>query len=162
MKKIKTCKECISEIPGDAEVCMHCGERIEGKECPKCLSICKADASVCKWCRFEFKKERKSLDIQPFQVIAELLPTLILRFRLFPQRVKFTTEKITISTPGFFALSTYHEEIPWHKVAGFDYRSGIFWDQATIQTRGQTSATIGCLNKIKGDRIRKLLQTLEL
>lgn len=162
MEKIKKCTECRGEIPVNANVCLHCGERVEGKECPKCLSLCKAEASVCKWCRFEFKKERKSLDIQPFQVIAEMVPTLVLRFRLFPQKIKFTTEKITISTPGFFALSTYHEEIPWHKVAGFDYRSGIFWDQATIQTRGQTSATIGCLSKNKGERIRKLLQKLEL
>jgi hypothetical protein len=90
------------------------------------------------------------------------LPTLILRFRLLPQRIKFTTEKIIITTPGFFGLSKYHEEIPWHKVAGFDYRSGILWDQATIQTRGQTSASISCLNKNKGEEIRNLLQNLEL
>ncbi len=159
---MRTCPECKSDIPVAAEICRYCGERVEGQECPKCLSICKHKATVCKWCNFVFRKERKRLDINPFEVVAEMLPTLFLRFRLFPQKVQFTTEKIIISTPGFFALSTYHEEIPWHKVAGFDYRSGIFWDQATIQTRGQTSASIGCLNKNKGERIRKLLQNLEL
>jgi hypothetical protein len=159
---MKTCPECRSDIPDDAQVCKYCGERIEGQECPKCLSLNKHKAVVCRWCNFVFKKESKFLGISQFEVVAELLPTLILRFRLFPQKVQFTTEKIILSTPGFFALSTYHEEIPWHKVAGFDYRSGIFWDQATIQTRGQTSATIGCFNKKKGERIRKLLQNLEL
>lgn len=159
---MKPCTECKSDIPDDAHVCRYCGERIEGQECPKCLSVNKHNAAVCRWCNFVFKKESKLLDISQFEVVAELLPTLLLRYRLFPQKVRFTTEKIILSTPGFFALSTYHEEIPWHKVAGFDYRSGIFWDQATIQTRGQNSATIGCLDKKKGERIRQLLQNLEL
>ena len=159
---MKACAECKSEIPDDAEVCKYCGERIEGQRCPKCHSMCKQDASICKWCSYEFKKERRSLNIRPFEVVAEHLPTLFLRFRLLPQQIKFTTEKIIISTPGFLGLSTYHEEIPWHKVAGFDYRSGVFWDEATIQTRGQTSASIGCLKKGKGEGIRKLLQNLEL
>ena len=159
---MKPCPECKSDIPDDAQVCRFCGERIEGQECPKCLSLNKQKAAVCRWCNFAFKKESKLLDISQFEVIAELLPTLLLRHRLFPQKIRFTQEKIILSTPGIFALSTYHEEIPWHKVAGFDYRSGIFWDQATIQTRGQTSATMSCLDKEKGERIRQLLQNLEL
>ena len=159
---MKSCPECRSEIPNEAEVGKYCGESIEGQQCPKCQSFCRRGASICKWCNYEFKKERKSLNIKPFEVAAEPLPTIVLRFRLLPQRIKFTTEKIIISTPGLLGLSMYHEEIPWHKVAGFDYRSGIIWDKATIQTRGQTSASIGCLNKSKGERIRSLLRNLEL
>ena len=159
---MKTCTECLSEIAENAEVCRYCGERVEGKKCPKCLSVCKDEAIVCKWCHYVFKKERSALNIKPFEVRAKLLPTFLLRHRLLPQRVKFSNEKIIISTPGFLGLSPYHEEIPWHKVAGFDYRSGIFWDAATIQTRGQSSASIGCLEKSTGERIRDLLQNLEL
>ena len=159
---MKNCTECLSEITENAEVCRYCGERIEGKKCPKCLSMCKNEAIVCKWCNYVFKKERSALNIKPFEVKANLFPTLILRHRLLPQKVNFSNEKIIISTPGFFGLSTYHEEIPWHKVAGFDYRSGIFWDAAIIQTRGQSAASIGCLEKSKGEKIRNLLQNLEL
>ena len=54
------------------------------------------------------------------------------------------------------------EEIPWAKVAGFDYHSGIFWDSVRIETRGQSSSTVPCLGKSDGQRIRRLLQELEM
>ena len=72
-----------------------------------------------------------------------------------------TDEKIVISTPGIFNLSKQEEEIPWRKVAGFDYRSGIFWDQVTVETRGQSASQMPCLAKSDGKRIRQVLQTLE-
>ncbi len=53
------------------------------------------------------------------------------------------------------------EEIPWHKVAGFDYLSGIFWDRVRIKTRGQSSTELPCLAKSDGKRIREVLQQLE-
>ena len=75
--------------------------------------------------------------------------------------MSLTEEKIVISTPGLFNLSRQEEEIPWRKVAGFDYRSGIFWDQVTIETRGQSSSKMACLTKPDGKRIRQVLQQLE-
>ena len=78
-----------------------------------------------------------------------------------PQTISLTQEKIVISTPGPFNLTRKEEEIPWRKVAGFDYRSGIFWDQVTIETRGQSSSRMMCLAKADGARIRDVLQTLE-
>ncbi len=47
------------------------------------------------------------------------------------------------------------------QIAGFDYRSGIFWDQVTIETRGQSSSKMTCLDKPDGERIRQMLQDLE-
>ncbi len=77
------------------------------------------------------------------------------------QTIVLSEEKITISTPGVFGLSTHEEEIPWKKVAGFDYRSGIFWDMVRIETRGQSSSAVPCLTKPDGARIRSVLQQLE-
>jgi hypothetical protein len=75
--------------------------------------------------------------------------------------MELTQEKILVRTPGVFNLSQQEEEIPWRKVAGFDYKSGIFWDQVTIETRGQSSTRMPCLAKSEGKRIRRILQDLE-
>lgn len=101
------------------------------------------------------------MDFEPFTVEARMLPTVLQRGRFLPQTVQFTREKIVISTPGPFALSKQEEEIPWRKVAGFDYRSGIFWDRVTVETRGQSASTMACLAKEDGERIRNVLQQLE-
>jgi len=91
-------------------------------------------------------------------VVAGFLPTLLQRGRFLCQTMSLTREKIVISTPGVFNLSKQEEEIPWKKVAGFDYRSGIFWDQVTIETRGQSSSRMAGLAKADGERIRNTLR----
>lgn len=101
------------------------------------------------------------MDFEPFTVEARRFATVLQRGRFLPQTIHFTREKIVISTPGPFKLSSHEEEIPWRKVAGFDYRSGIFWDRVTVETRGQSSSTMPCLSKEDGRRIRAVLQQLE-
>lgn len=157
----KTCPDCLSEIPGEAAFCRFCGERVEGKPCPGCGSRNWDEAGVCRWCGQRFEEARKRIGFAPFQVTARLLPTFLQRGRLLPQTIRLTQEKILILTPGIFNLSRQEEEIPWQKVAGFDYRSGIIWDQVKIETRGQSSSTMPCLSKADGSRIREVLQTLE-
>lgn len=159
---MKTCPDCLSEIPDAATFCRSCGERVEGKGCPQCGARNWPEASACRWCNHKYGVSRpKVRGFEPFEVTAQLLPTVLQRGRLLPQTVRVTPEKIVISTPGAFNLSRKEEEIPWAKIAGFDYRSGIFWDQVTIETRGQSSSKMTCLDKPDGERIRQMLQDLE-
>jgi ribosomal protein L40E len=160
---MKTCPDCLSEIPPAAAFCRFCGERVEGKPCAACGVRNWSDASRCRWCGETFQPagRRDVRQIEPFTVTARLLPTILYRGRFLPQTISLTQEKIVISTPGAFNLSRKEEEIPWRKVAGFDYRSGIFWDQLTIETRGQSASRMSCLDKADGQRIRQLLQELE-
>jgi len=158
---MKSCPDCLSEILEEAAVCRHCGERVKGERCPDCGSLCRPEARKCRWCGHEFRAAGARMDFQPFSVKAALLPTILQRGRFLCQSIRLTREKIVISTPGIFALSRREEEIPWKKVAGFDYRSGIFWDSITIETRGQFPSTMPCLAKRDGKRIRQVLQQLE-
>lgn len=161
---MKTCPDCLSEIPAAAVVCAHCGERVEGKPCSACGARNWEQASLCRWCRQPFDAPRTTSvkAFEPFSVTAQPVPTLLQRGRFLPQTISLTQEKIVVSTPGPFNLSRKEEEIPWRKVAGFDYHSGIFWDQVTIETRGQSSSRIMCLAKADGARIRDVLRTLEV
>lgn len=106
--------------------------------------------------------EGHTLDFEAFDVSARRLPTLLFRGRLLTRTVSITREKILVRTPGVFNLTQQEQEIPWANVAGFDYQSGLFWDRVRIETRGQSSTTVGCLAKSDGKRIRKLLQKLEV
>lgn len=118
---------------------------------------------MCRWCGNRYERSRQRVQhFEPFDVTAELLPTVLQRGRFLPQTMRLTPEKIVILTPGPFRLSQKEEEIPWNKVAGFDYRSGIFWDQVTIETRGQSASKMTCLAKADGQRIRQVLQDLEI
>ncbi len=157
---MKQCPDCLSEIPEAAVICRHCGERVQGKPCPDCGSRCAAEVRKCRWCGFEFEKTLR-LEFEPFTVQAAALPTLLQRGRFLPQTIALTREKIVVSTPGAFRLSQRDEEIPWEKVAGFDYRSGLLWDQVRIETRGQSSTAVPCLDKKDARRIRHVLQQLE-
>lgn len=157
---MKNCPDCLSEIPEAASVCRYCGSRVEGKTCPDCGSRCRSEARKCRWCGFEFEKALR-LDFEPFSVSAGLLPTLLQRGRFLPQTITLTRDKIVVGTPGVLRLSHRDEEIPWEKIAGFDYRSGLFWDTIRIETRGQSSSSIPCLSKHDGRRIRGVLQQLE-
>ena len=159
---MKTCPDCLSEIHQAATFCQHCGERVEGKPCPQCGVRNWQDAIVCRWCGGRYGGTRARVHhFEPFEVTADLLPTIVQRGRFLAQTMHLTPEKIVIRTPGPFRLSLKEEEIPWNKVAGFDYRSGIFWDQVTIETRGQSSSKMTCLAKPDGQRIRQILQDLE-
>jgi hypothetical protein len=158
---MKACPECLSEIPAAAAVCRFCGERVEGKRCPDCLVNVAEGAIRCRWCGHTFEAAATDLDFESFAVTARVLPTILQRGRFLPQRIRLSKDKIVVSTPGLFALSERDEEIPWHKVAGFDYLSGIFWDRVRIETRGQSSTDLPCLSKSDGRRIRQILQQLE-
>jgi len=160
---MKSCPDCLSEIPDQATFCRYCGERVEGKGCASCGARNWPEAKMCRWCAHAFEVTVKSdaRPIEPFAVTAKLLPTILQRGRFLPQTISLTQEKIVISTPGAFNLSRKDEEIPWRKIAGFDYHSGIFWDQVTIETRGQSSSVMACLDKADGERIRQVLQELE-
>jgi len=158
----KSCPDCLSEIPAEAQFCRHCGERVEGKPCPACGARNWAEATACRWCGHAYATSRARVEFQAFSITAELLPTLLQRGRLLRQTIHLTEDKIVIVTPGLFNLSRQEEEIPWAKVAGFDYRSGIFWDQVRIETRGQSGSVMQCLAKPDGQRIRQVLQALEL
>jgi len=159
---VKSCPDCLAEIPAAATFCRHCGERVEGTPCPDCGSRNGPEASVCRWCGHRWERAGgRGEDFEPFEVTASLLPTVLLRGRFLRQTILFTREKIVIATPGVFNLSRQEDEIPWRKVAGFDYRSGVFWDRVQIETRGQSSSGIGCLDKEDGERIRQVLQELE-
>ena len=157
----KNCPDCLSEIPAEAQFCHACGERVEGKQCPGCGARNWSDATLCRWCGQRYESVASKIAFEPFRVEAQLLPTLLQRGRLLPQTMSLNHEKIVIHTPGVLNLSQQDEELPWSKVAGFDYRSGILWDQLTIETRGQTKARMLGLAKSDGNRIREILQALE-
>ena len=156
----RDCPECSSDIPIEAKVCRFCGERIEGIRCEECQSLSPEGARKCRWCgtRLGIPAAPK---LEKFEVQANFVGTLLTRLSFFPQRAFFTPEKITIRTYGFLGLSSNDEEILWEKVAGFAHRSGIIWDMISIETRGQTPATITCLEKADGDKVRQVLQGLE-
>ena len=158
---MKSCLDCLSEIPAEAQFCRFCGERVEGKPCPGCGARNWSEATLCRWCGHHYETLRGPVEFEPFSVQAEFLATILQRARLLRQTMNLTREKIVVTTPGPFNLSRKQEEIPWKKVAGFDYRSGIFWDQVTIETRGQSSCKMTCLAKSDGERIRKVLRDLE-
>lgn len=159
---MKSCPDCLSEVPDGAAFCRHCGERIEGVRCPACGSRNWSEARRCRWCGHRLEQAGGPVDFEPFEVTGEPIPTLLQRGRFRPQVLSLTQEKILIRTPGIFNLSQREEEIPWRKVAGFDYHSGIFWDSVTIETRGQSSSTVPCLSKSDGERIRRVLRQLEV
>lgn len=153
------CKECFGECPEGAVLCLHCGEAANGKECGQCRSRVKTEASICKWCGHKFSHIKESH--WQGKITASTLPSLLFRFRLIPQEVEVSEDNLILRSPGVLRLWANEDEIPWNKVAGFNYRDGIFWDTLTVETRGQKASTIIGLSKNDGRRIRNILQGLE-
>lgn len=158
---MKNCPECLSEVPEAAAVCHACGRRIVGKACPECGEKSKEEARVCAHCGHSFAREEKIAAVEAFTAKAALLPTFLLRGRMIPQQIHLSTEKIVIQTWGFFWLSQTDEDIPWEKIAGYHYHSGLFWDSVEIQTRGQKSNSMSCLPKESGKRIKEILERMK-
>ncbi len=158
---MKTCPECLSEVPDEASVCHACGQRIVGKECPECSETSKVAAKKCPYCGHNFVRMTRIASIEPYTAKASLLPTILFRWRLIPQEIHLTPEKIIIQTWGFVWLSRWDEDIPWEKIAGYHYHSGWFWDSLEIQTRGQTANTIRYLLKPDGLRIKEILEQMK-
>lgn len=155
------CPECRSDIPDDAVVCRHCTRRIKGKACPECLTVCNEKAVKCAACSHDFGRDKTKLDFETFTTKASLLATLIIRFRLLPQKIELTSDKIAVTTYGYFYLTTTVEEIPWEKIAGYHFHSGMFWDSVQIQTRGQTANYMDCLKKADSPKIKEILEKMK-
>lgn len=158
---MKNCPLCVAEIPDEAAICPNCRERIVGTQCPDCLTLCPEGARKCRWCNFAFKPKSPTFSIKPFKISAQFLPTLLIRGRFLCQTLRIEPDKLIISTPGLFGLSRHEEELPWNKVAGFDYRSGIVWDLVRVETRGQKSSEVSCLSKSDGKKIREVLRKIK-
>ncbi len=162
MESVTHCPFCFGEIPEDVQVCRHCGERILGQKCAACATLCPDEATKCRWCGSRFEKTPSEMAMEEFTIKAAFPPTLLVRLRLLRESIRFTQEKLIVTTPGFFHLSVHETELPWNKVAGFLYRSGIFWDAVAIETRGQQTTVIRCLTKRDGRRVRETLRKLEI
>ncbi len=159
---MKKCFDCKSEIPANANVCSFCGTRVQGTLCTDCMSFCPSKAKKCKWCGNSLIEKTKILSSQKNLLVnSEFLPTLLLELKFTPQKVKFTQEKIEITSYSLFGFVSRNEEIPWEKVAGFSHKSGLVWDHIYIETRGQTAGLIKCLSKTNANKIKQLLQKLE-
>lgn len=159
--EFKNCPECLSEIPLQANVCKFCGQRIEGQKCQECLSFSPEGATTCGTCGNKFKKRLKVNLARPLVITSKFIPTLFFEFNFAAQKASFSNDKIILSTPGFLGFTENKEEISWDKVAGFSHKSGVFWDNIYIETRGQTGVSIRCLDKDDSSRVKKVLQNLE-
>jgi Double zinc ribbon len=155
------CFECLSEVPEGAQVCHACGRRIIGKQCPQCAELSRGVARKCQHCGHSFARDERISAIEAYTAEASLLATIFLRGRLIPQKIHLSAEKIVIQTWGMFWLSRTDEDIPWEKIAGYHYHSGLFWDRVEIQTRGQKSNVIGGLPKGSSTVIKEILELMK-
>lgn len=95
------------------------------------------------------------------EFIANAFATLLLRWSFHPGRLVFSDGRLLFSQRGLFGLTTTREELPWHKIAGFSYRSGFFWDSLDIETRGQSRISFVCIDKADADRLQRLMRDIE-
>ncbi|WP_395338388.1 hypothetical protein PN836_011455 [Ningiella sp. W23] len=157
------CRYCQNEIADTTIKCGHCQEYPDGDQCANCFATVPKGALSCRYCQASMPRMAGAKEkIPQLEVKAELFPSFLFRFRLIPHEVTTDAEKLTFKAPGLFYLWTDSHEIPWNKVAGFSYRSGIFWDKVEIETRGQKPSIIIGLSKPNGSKVRAILQSLEI
>jgi len=123
---MKTCPECCSELPDQAEVCHACGRRIIGKLCPECAEVSKAAARKCRYCSHDFAREEKIAVIEPYSAKASFLPTILLRGRLIPQEIHLSPEKILIKTLVFFGSAIRMKTSRGRRLQGITTTRGGF------------------------------------
>lgn len=151
------CPFCKSTNAEGATVCAHCTRQIQGKTCSQCAEVVLEAAVVCRYCSHPFTSTAQAVDVEPFSITADFFGTLVRNGRLLTQSVEVSPEKLVITTPGWLGLSQSEEEIPWNKIAGYNYHSGLMWDAITVETRGQTANRISPLTKQDAQRIREVL-----
>lgn len=156
----KVCFECGSDIPRAAQVCCYCTSRVEGMQCPACAHYAPVGARVCGWCSASLQSREATLNIEPQTFSASVAGCLLLRFSFMPQTVRFDENGLSIRTPTLFGLIRSTEDIPPEKLAGFQHREGLIWDMITIETRGQSNATLLALDKEPAKGIAELLRQL--
>lgn len=154
------CAFCLLEVPAGAAKCGHCQEYLSGASCPDCGVTTPAGARRCRCCRAELAAAAPEMVGVDLRVTAQLAPSILLRGRFLPQQVVADPSCLRVETPGTFGLSLESEVLPWGKVAGFNHRRGIIWDQVVIETRGQKPITIIGLSREDGARLRDLLERL--
>ncbi|ARD22037.1 zinc ribbon domain-containing protein [Shewanella japonica] len=154
------CPFCQNELNDGALKCGHCLEYLSNHVCPDCHGTLPLEAKVCMHCHYRFSQI--SIDVTQLSMSfnSEVLASLLFRFRFLPQEIVTDEDKITINTPGIFRLWNNTDEVPWNKIAGFNYRSGIIWDKVEIETRGQKPSTILGLSKDNSEQLRKVLQSI--
>ncbi|PHR98530.1 MAG: hypothetical protein COA78_26050 [Blastopirellula sp.] len=154
------CSFCHSDVPDGAIKCKFCSEFLVGQTCTQCLSTIPEEATACRYCGHRINKRKLETNIS-LEIKADVFASLVFRGRLLPHEIVSDNEKIVIKSPGLFRLWENADEIPWNKVAGFTYRSGIVWDKVEIETRGQKPSVIIGLVKADGEKLREILQNLE-
>ena len=154
------CPFCKTPINSGAVKCAACLEFLSGLTCPDCSNTLPEGAKVCGHCQYRFSQISIDVTQISMRFNAEVLASLLFRFRLLPQEITTDEDKITIDSPGIFRLWNNTDEVPWNKIAGFNYRSGIIWDKIEIETRGQKPSIILGLSKDNSEQLRKVLQSI--
>ncbi|KPZ70858.1 MULTISPECIES: zinc ribbon domain-containing protein [unclassified Shewanella] len=154
------CPYCKTSIASGAVKCAACLSFLSGHTCPDCSHTLPEGAKVCGYCHYRFSQISVDVTQISMHFTAEVLASLLFRFRLLPQEIITDEDKITINSPGIFRLWNNTDEVPWNKIAGFNYRSGIIWDKIEIETRGQKPSIILGLSKQNSDELRKVLQSV--
>ncbi len=134
---------------------------MQGKDCPQCTERVPEQASTCRYCQHAFMNAAPIYEFKPFLVEADQFGTFIKKGRFLTQKINMSPEKIVITTPGFMGLSQAEEEIPWKKIAGYNFHSGIMWDSIIIETRGQTANVISPLSKENSQHLREILTKMK-
>ena len=156
----KLCFECGGDIPVAAQVCRHCHTRIDGLQCPQCANHNRPQARLCGWCHTVLVDETPTLAIERRHYAASVAGCLLIRLSFLPQTLTIETDRLIITTPALFGLTRSNEVLRFEKIAGFSHREGLVWDMITIESRGQSGATLMALGKDDAREIAELLRQI--